>query len=55
MCFDTDSHPPVWPMAGAAVDGRPLELTAADGTPIVIAPGRLWMAVFPDNRTVTWE
>lgn len=31
------------------------ELTAADGTPIVIAPGRLWVAIFPDNRTLTWE
>jgi Protein of unknown function (DUF3048) N-terminal domain/Protein of unknown function (DUF3048) C-terminal domain len=31
------------------------ELTTSDGNPIVIAPGHLWMAVFPDNRTVTWE
>lgn len=31
MCFDADSHPPISAIAGAAVDGRPLELTAADG------------------------
>ena len=31
------------------------ELTLEDGAPIVIAPGRLWMAVFPDHRSVSWE
>ena len=31
MCFDHDSQPPIPPIAGAAVDGRGLELTAADG------------------------
>ncbi len=30
------------------------ELTTADGSPIVLEPGRLWIAVFPDNRTVSW-
>jgi hypothetical protein len=30
------------------------ELTDADGSPIVLEPGRLWIAVFPDNRTVSW-
>lgn len=31
MCFDDDSHPPILPIAGAAVDGRRLELRAQDG------------------------
>lgn len=31
MCFDYDSHPPIAPIAGAAVDSRLLELTASDG------------------------
>jgi carboxymethylenebutenolidase len=31
MCFATDSRPPIPPLAGAAVDGRQLELLAADG------------------------
>ena len=31
MCYDDDSHPPVPPMAGAAVDDRRIELTADDG------------------------
>lgn len=31
MCFDLDSEPPIPPIAGAAVDGRSLELRAPDG------------------------
>ncbi|MDQ3448604.1 MAG: dienelactone hydrolase family protein, partial [Chloroflexota bacterium] len=31
MCFQTDSRPPILPMAGAAVDSRDLELAAVDG------------------------
>jgi len=31
MCFDADSHPPIAPIAGAAVDHQHLELTASDG------------------------
>ena len=31
MCVDHDSRPPIAPIAGAAVDGTPVELTAADG------------------------
>lgn len=30
MCFQNDSHPPILPMAGAAVESRDLELVAAD-------------------------
>lgn len=32
MCFDLDSRPPIAPIAGAAVDGKLITLTAADGT-----------------------
>ena len=32
MCFDLDSHPPIPPIAGAAVDGQQIELQSADGT-----------------------
>jgi carboxymethylenebutenolidase len=31
MCFDQDSRPPIPPIAGAAVDGREVALTASDG------------------------
>jgi carboxymethylenebutenolidase len=31
MCFGSDSRPPIPPLAGAAVDGRQVELSAADG------------------------
>jgi len=30
MCFDYDSHPPIAPIAGGALDSMPLILTAAD-------------------------
>lgn len=33
MCFDTDSRPPITPIAGGALDGGPVTLTSADGTP----------------------
>lgn len=32
MCFDPDSHPPVAPIAGAAVSHEDLVLESADGT-----------------------
>ena len=32
MCFGTDSRPPIRPIAGAAIDGRRVELVAADRT-----------------------
>ena len=34
--------------------GEMFELTGVGGSPIVLEPGRLWIAVFPDNRTVSW-
>jgi carboxymethylenebutenolidase len=32
MCFDQDSHPPIDPIAGGALDSRSLMLRGADGT-----------------------
>ncbi len=32
MCFDSDSRPPIAPIAGGALDGGPVTLTSADGT-----------------------
>ncbi|HEX3428431.1 MAG TPA: dienelactone hydrolase family protein [Candidatus Limnocylindrales bacterium] len=32
MCFDLDSHPPIAPIAGGALDSSELVLQAADGT-----------------------
>ena len=31
MCFDHDSRPPIAPVAGGALDGQIIELTASDG------------------------
>jgi carboxymethylenebutenolidase len=56
MCFAPDSRPPVAPIAGAAVDGRRIELTAADGTRFAgyaahaAAPTGAAMLVLPDVR-----
>ena len=33
---------------------EPFELTTSDGSPIVLEPARFWVAVFPDNRSVSW-
>ncbi len=56
MCFDTDSHPPIAPMAGAAVDGGLITLTAADGNQFAAYraraadPSDARMLVLPDVR-----
>jgi carboxymethylenebutenolidase len=56
MCFDTDSHPPIAPIAGAAVDGAQLTLVAKDGNRFLAyrarakQPGRARMLVLPDIR-----
>jgi carboxymethylenebutenolidase len=56
MCFDTDSRPPIPPMQGAAVDGRSLELTAADGNTFAAfaalaeQPSGASILVLPDVR-----
>lgn len=34
---------------------EPFTLTTEDGSDLVLPPGRIWMSLIPDNRTVTWE
>ncbi|MFI5254164.1 MAG: dienelactone hydrolase family protein [Candidatus Limnocylindrales bacterium] len=57
MCFDTDSHPPIAPMAGAAVAHEHLALTASDGTVVPAfaaqagaGPSPAAMLILPDVR-----
>lgn len=56
MCFDADSHPPIAPIAGAAVDGGRATLSASDGNRFVAFrarakdPGAARMLVLPDIR-----
>jgi carboxymethylenebutenolidase len=56
MCFDHDSRPPVPPIAGGALDGRLIELTAADGNRFAafraraVPPGGAGVAILPDVR-----
>ena len=56
VCFDADSHPPITPIAGAAVDGDLVTLTAVDGTRLSAfrarssAPGTARMLILPDVR-----
>jgi hypothetical protein len=26
-----------------------------DGDDVILPPGRVWISVFPDHRTITWE
>jgi carboxymethylenebutenolidase len=56
MCFDLDSRPPIPPIAGAAVDGRTLEMESADGTRFLgyaadaAAPSGTGVLILPDVR-----
>ena len=56
MCFDSDSRPPIAPIAGGATDARDLTLTAADGTRFAAYaarathPSGAGMVVLPDVR-----
>ena len=56
MCFDLDSRPPIPPIAGAAVDGRSVELVSADGTRFLAyaadaeSPSGAGMLILPDVR-----
>jgi hypothetical protein len=56
MCFDTDSHPPIPPLAGAAVDGQRIELTCSDGTrfaafkAVPSTPSGAGIVILPDVR-----
>jgi carboxymethylenebutenolidase len=56
VCFDADSHPPIPPIAGAAVDGGLVTLVAADGNRFsafharAATPGAARMLILPDVR-----
>jgi len=56
MCFDLDSRPPITPIAGGALDGTPLMLTAADRNRFAAFraraadPGGAAVAILPDVR-----
>jgi carboxymethylenebutenolidase len=56
MCFDPDSHPPIAPIAGGALDAARLTLSAADGNRFSafrarpVAPTGAGLLVLPDVR-----
>jgi carboxymethylenebutenolidase len=56
MCFDLDSHPPIPPIAGAAIDGKRITLHTADGTEFAAfaaqpaQPSGAGMLILPDVR-----
>ena len=56
MCFDSDSHPPIEPVAGAATDHHRTTLTASDGNEFAIyeafaeGGGRTGVVLLPDVR-----
>lgn len=56
MCFGHDSHPPIAPLAGAAIEHEHLELTAADGNRLAAfravaeRPTGTGMIILPDVR-----
>ena len=56
MCFNADSHPPIPPLAGAAVDHEDLVVTASDGNRFAAfqaqasTPSGAAMLVLPDVR-----
>src|SRR5688572_18796852 len=56
MCFDHDSRPPIAPIAGGAIDGAILDLTARDGNRFAAfrarptSAGRAAVVILPDVR-----
>ncbi len=56
MCHDLDSRPPIAPIAGGALDGTTIELTAADGNRFAAfrarptQPGGAGVVILPDVR-----
>lgn len=56
MCFETDAHPPLPPIRGAALDSRDVTLTAADGTRVAAFAARAaeptgaGIVILPDVR-----
>lgn len=41
-----------WERASTAV---PFQLSLTNGTTMMVPPGRLWVSIFPTNRSLTWE
>ena len=56
MCFDTDSRPPITPIAGGAIDAEEVRLTSSDGASFraylarAATPTGSGMIVLPDVR-----
>ncbi len=56
MCFDLDSHPPIAPIAGGALDSTDIRLTAADGATFrafkarAAQPSGAGIVILPDVR-----
>jgi carboxymethylenebutenolidase len=56
MCHDHDSHPPIVPIAGGALDGERVELTASDGNRLTAfrarptQPRGAGVVILPDVR-----
>ena len=56
MCFDHDSRPPIAPIAGGAIDGAIVEVTARDGNRFAAfrarpsSAGRAAVVILPDVR-----
>ncbi|MGP1673931.1 MAG: dienelactone hydrolase family protein [Candidatus Limnocylindrales bacterium] len=56
MCFDHDSRPPIEPIAGGALDGALIDLTAPDGNRFAAfrarptSPGGAGVVILPDVR-----
>ena len=56
MCHDHDSHPPIRPIAGGALDSREVTLTAADGNRLTAfearaaTPAGSGIVILPDVR-----
>ena len=56
MCFDLDSHPPIAPIAGGALDSERVTLTAADGNRLAAfraraaEPTGAGVVILPDVR-----
>lgn len=56
MCFDPDSRPPIAPIAGGALDGGRVTLTAADGNQVLgfrarpAGPSGAAVLILPDVR-----
>jgi carboxymethylenebutenolidase len=56
VCFDHDSRPPIAPIAGGALDGSSMEITARDGNRFAAyraraqSPARAAVVILPDVR-----